>query len=118
MKEKISVAIVGYGNIGQYALQALQAAPDMEVAGIVRRKGAEDCPAELAPYKVVKSLGELEGVDVAILATPTRSVEKYALEALALGIINKAFEPFERQLVADAVWARLPRDAGRDALFD
>ena len=86
MKEKISVAIVGYGNIGQYALQALQAAPDMEVAGIVRRKGAEDCPAELAPYKVVKSLGELEGVDVAILATPTRSVEKYALEALALGI--------------------------------
>ena len=35
MKEKISVAIVGYGNIGQYALQALQAAPDMEVAGIV-----------------------------------------------------------------------------------
>ena len=38
-------------------------------------------------------------------------------QALALGIINKAFEPFERQLVADAVWARLPRDAGRDALF-
>ena len=35
-----------------------------------------------------------------------------------MGIINKAFEPFERQLVADAVWARLPRDAGRDALFD
>ena len=38
--------------------------------------------------------------------------------ALEMGIINKAFEPFERQLVADAVWARLPRDAGRDALFD
>ena len=37
--------------------------------------------------------------------------------ALEMGIINKAFEPFERQLVADAVWARLPRDAGRDALF-
>ena len=37
--------------------------------------------------------------------------------ALEMGIINKAFEPFERQLVADAVWARLPKDAGRDALF-
>ena len=37
--------------------------------------------------------------------------------ALELGIINKAFEPFERQLVADAVWARLPRDATRDKLF-
>ena len=39
-------------------------------------------------------------------------------QALDLGIINKAFEPFERQLVADAVWARLPRDATRDKLFD
>ena len=39
-------------------------------------------------------------------------------QALALGIINKAFEPFERQLVADAVWARLPKDATRDKLFD
>ena len=35
--EKIRVAIVGYGNIGKYALQALQAAPDMEIAGVVRR---------------------------------------------------------------------------------
>lgn len=86
MEKKTRVAIVGYGNIGQYALQALQAAPDMEVAGIVRRKGAEDCPAELSAYKVVKSLQELEAVDVALLATPTRSVEQFALEALALGI--------------------------------
>ncbi len=37
--------------------------------------------------------------------------------ALELGIINKAFEPFERQLVADAVWARLPKDATADKLF-
>ncbi|MEE1215177.1 MAG: Gfo/Idh/MocA family oxidoreductase, partial [Bacteroidaceae bacterium] len=65
MEKKTRVAIVGYGNIGQYALQALQAAPDMEVAGIVRRKGAEDCPSELASYKVVKALAELEDVDVA-----------------------------------------------------
>ena len=32
--KKIRVAIVGYGNIGQYALQALEAAPDMEIAGV------------------------------------------------------------------------------------
>ena len=37
--------------------------------------------------------------------------------ALELGIVNKAFDPFERQLVADAVWARIPRDAGRAQLF-
>lgn len=60
--------------------------PDFEVAGIVRRQGAENRPAELAGYAVVKDIKELENVDVAILATPTRSVEKYAKEILALGI--------------------------------
>ena len=83
---KIRVAIVGYGNIGRYTLQALQSAPDMEVAGVVRRNGAENCPAELSGYAVVKDIRELEKVDVAILATPTRSVEKYALDILSLGI--------------------------------
>lgn len=37
----IKVAIVGYGNIGKYAVDALRAAPDMELAGIVRRPGSE-----------------------------------------------------------------------------
>ena len=84
--EKIKVAILGYGNIGQYALQAVEAAPDMECVGIVRRSGAENKPAELADYPVVKNIKELEGVKVAILATPTRKVEEYAKECLALGI--------------------------------
>lgn len=83
---KIRVAVVGYGNIGKYALQALQAAPDMEIAGIVRRAGAENKPAELADYQVVSNIQELGHVDVAILATPTRSVEEYALKCLGLGI--------------------------------
>ncbi|MBQ2073688.1 MAG: diaminopimelate dehydrogenase [Bacteroidaceae bacterium] len=83
---KIRVAVVGYGNIGKYALQALQAAPDMEIAGIVRRAGAENKPAELADYQVVGNIQELGHVDVAILATPTRSVEEYALKCLELGI--------------------------------
>ncbi len=84
--KKIRVAIVGYGNIGRSALQALQTAPDMEVAGIVRRHGAENRPAELAEYAVVKDIRELQDVDVAILATPTRQVEKTAQEMLSLGI--------------------------------
>lgn len=84
--KKIRAAVVGYGNIGRYALQALEAAGDFEIAGVVRRNGAADKPAELDAYPVVKNISELEGVDVAILATPTRSVEKYAKEILALGI--------------------------------
>lgn len=86
VSKKIRAAVVGYGNIGKYALQALEAAPDFEVAGIVRRQGAENCPEELAHYAVVKDIRELNDVDVAILATPTRSVEAYAKDILALGI--------------------------------
>lgn len=84
--KKIRAAVVGYGNIGHYTLQALEAAPDFEVAGIVRRCGAEDCPEELKKYDVVKDIRELHDVDVAVLATPTRKVEEYAKEILALGI--------------------------------
>lgn len=84
--KKIRAAVVGYGNIGRYALQALQQAPDFEIAGIVRRQGGENKPVELASYKVTSTLSELDNVDVAILATPTRKVEEYAREALALGI--------------------------------
>ena len=84
--KKVRAAIVGYGNIGHYVLEALQAAPDFEIAGVVRRAGAENKPEELANYAVVKDIKELGEVDVAILCTPTRSVEKYAKEYLAMGI--------------------------------
>lgn len=84
--KKIRAAIVGYGNIGKFALEALEAAPDFEVAGVVRRSGAENKPAELANYPVVKQISELKDVDVALLAAPTRSIETYAKEILAMGI--------------------------------
>lgn len=85
MNSKIRAAIVGYGNIGHSVLQALQQAPDFEIAGIVRRSVANN-PAELAPYKVTTDIDELGKVDVAILCTPTREVEKHASVLLAKGI--------------------------------
>ena len=84
--KKVRAAIVGYGNIGHYVLQALQAAPDFEIAGVVRRAGAVNRPAELNDYSVVKDIEELNEVDVAILCTPTRKVEEYAKKILAMGI--------------------------------
>ncbi len=83
--KKLRAAIVGYGNIGQYVLDAILASPDFEVAGIVRRNPS-NIPEEIKKYNVVKSVKELDSVDVAILCTPTRSVEEYAKECLAAGI--------------------------------
>ena len=83
--KKIRAAIVGYGNIGKYVLEALETAPDFEVAGIVRRN-PEDIPDELKGYLVTDALKKLNDTDVAILATPTRQVETYAKEAIALGM--------------------------------
>lgn len=84
--KKIRAAVVGYGNIGRYAIEALEAADDFEVAGVVRRHGADNKPAELAQYDVVKDIRDLNDVDVAILATPSRSCEEYAKQILPLGI--------------------------------
>lgn len=84
--KKIRAAVVGYGNIGHYTIQALEASEDFEIAGVVRRNGAENKPAELAQYEVVKDITELKDVDVAILATPTRSCEEYAKKIVPLGI--------------------------------
>ena len=84
--KKIRAAVVGYGNIGKSVVEALQAAPDFEIAGIIRRNGAENKPAELTDYEVVKDITELKDVDVAIVASPTRQVEVQAKKILALGI--------------------------------
>jgi len=83
--KKIRAAIIGYGNIGKYVLEAIEASPDFETAGIVRRNPA-DKPVEIAHLEVVDSIQKLKDVQVAILSTPTRSVEKHAKEILALGI--------------------------------
>ena len=82
---KKRAAIVGYGNIGKYVLEAIEASPDFEVAGVVRRD-ATNKPQEIAHLEIEDDIKKLNKVDVAFLCTPTRSVEKQAKEILALGI--------------------------------
>ena len=87
MMKMLKAAIVGYGNIGRYVLEAIEACGDIECVGIVRRNAGGEQPAELHSYEVVDHVTKLsQKPDVAILATPTRSVEKFALECLANGI--------------------------------
>lgn len=84
--KKIKAAVVGYGNVGRFALEALEAAPDFEIVGVVRRHCDAVQPLELSAYKVVDDIRELKDVDVAILAVPTRSCPEYAKQILPLGI--------------------------------
>jgi len=66
----LRIAIIGYGNIGRAAEEAILAAPDMQLAGI---------------YHHNDSLDSLQA-DVVLLCTPTREVPKFAQLLLAKGI--------------------------------
>ncbi len=88
--QKLKIAIVGYGNIGRYAVEAVKETSDMEIAGVIRRassvKNGLPPPAELAGLPVVPSVEELGKVDVALLCGPTRSIPETAPEYLRRGI--------------------------------
>jgi diaminopimelate dehydrogenase len=86
MSKKIRVAVVGYGNIGKFSMEAVNSAPDMELAGVVRRSVSQQTPLELAGVPVVDSIDKLDKVDVAMLCSPTRNVPDQGMAILAKGI--------------------------------
>ncbi|MGI6199913.1 MAG: diaminopimelate dehydrogenase [Christensenellales bacterium] len=79
------VAIVGSGNIGRAALEAVSAAPDMQIAGVVRRS-AEPLEAPWQDVPVATDVDQLGKVDVALLCCPSRSVPDLAPLYLKKGI--------------------------------
>lgn len=85
---KIKAAVVGYGNIGKSVIEAIEASPDFELAGLVRRSTTlnEKESRELQGVTVVDNIKKLEGVQVAVLCAPTRSIPEMAKEILAMGI--------------------------------
>lgn len=66
----MKVAILGYGNIGRAAEEAIKAAPDMELAGIYHHNDCLDCI----------------DADAVLVCTPTREVQKFAAVLAARGI--------------------------------
>lgn len=85
--EKIKLAIVGYGNIGKFAVEAVQASSDMELVGVVRRtESIKSMPSELENIKVVDDISKLGKVDVAVICSPTRTILEIAGNILAKGI--------------------------------
>lgn len=99
--KKLKIAVVGYGNIGRYVVEAVDAAADMELVGVVRRAvSLGEAPKELANIKVTSQLDELGPVDVAILCGPTRSIPSTAQEVVAKGI--NTVDSFD--IHGDALW--------------
>ena len=83
--KKIRTAIIGYGNVGKYVVEALESSPDFEVTGIIETNSAV-IPKETTTYEFVDSIRKLKDIQVAILCLPSRSVEKQAKELLESGI--------------------------------
>lgn len=89
MNEKIKAAVIGYGNVGRMAVEALQSAIDMELLGVVQQPYCSADSARILAamdIKMVQSLDQLSGVQVALLCIPTRTVPSMAREILSLGI--------------------------------
>jgi len=70
----IRVVVVGHGNIGKHSVDAINNAPDMELAGIITRANENDG---------IEKYGK---IDVALICKPTRLVEEYSKKFLEKGI--------------------------------
>jgi diaminopimelate dehydrogenase len=79
----IKIAVMGYGNIGKAAIEAINAAPDLEFVGVVSRT-LED--GALGKTPIVRNVDELSGVQVVLLCVPSRRVPDIAEEILLKGI--------------------------------
>jgi diaminopimelate dehydrogenase len=82
----IRAAIMGRGNIGKAVLEAIEASPDMECAGVILREGAKKDVAEFANLPQVTDVKELGKVDVVILCTPSRRAPECAKLFSDMGI--------------------------------
>lgn len=84
--EKFKVAVVGCGNVGAYAVAAVNNAPDMELVGIVER--ADLCPglAKVHTCPVVDCVSKVDRPQGAVLAIPSIFVPTLAPTYLAQGI--------------------------------
>lgn len=112
-KTKIRVAVVGYGNVGRYSIDAVQTAPDMELVGVVRRPSSlksENAELKSLGVNVVGNIQELVNIQVAILCSPTRTIPDVAEGILNLGINTVDSFDIHGQAIVD-LRARLQKAA-------
>ena len=97
----VKVAIVGFGNIGKAVYDAVSASEDFSLKCIVEINKigmTMDVPQ-------LRSISEIDGVDVAILSLPSRLVPDTALSLLSRGICTVDGYDIHTSIVE--VWSRL-----------
>jgi len=81
----LKIAIVGFGNIGKSVMEAIDAASDMELCGVIMRTQSLHKPQVSVP--AVDDVSKLSvKPDVAILCTPSRTIPQVAESYLLQGI--------------------------------
>jgi diaminopimelate dehydrogenase len=78
------VAIVGFGRLGRACAAAVEEAPDLTLAGIVRRQVAP-VPGAFTAVKVTQHIRDLESVEAALVCVPTNDTAAVATELLQGG---------------------------------
>jgi len=85
---KTRVAVVGLGNVGRGAAEAIAASPEFELAGIVRRQAEPGARAAGQNWEApaVTRIDELGEVHAALMCGPTRELESAEHALLRSGI--------------------------------
>lgn len=101
--EKTRVAVIGWGNVGRGAAEAVVSSPDFELAAVVRRQAEPGQVVQghgwTAP--AVASLADAGGVAGALVCLPTRLAEMAELDILRSGVsVADSFD-----IHGEALWA-------------
>ncbi len=83
-KKMIKALVVGFGNIGRYAIESLNTETDFQLVGIVDPFIAQ-LPRDMENVPLAKSLQEAPEFDVALLCVPSRKVKETGLQVLTMG---------------------------------
>ena len=104
----IKTAVIGYGNVGKAAVEAVLASPDLSLVGVVRHSGGG--LSGLPGVAVADSVENLpQKPQAAILALPSRMVPEAAVKLLRKGIATT--DSFDIHGDIPQVRARLDRVA-------
>lgn len=86
-RARLRLAVVGFGRLGRACAHAVEDAPDLELAGVVRRPGAAAAlPPPFRQVRVATHLRDLGRVDGVLLCVPSDAATGAAREVLQMRV--------------------------------